>query len=233
MRRKRLSRYVQRLQALQGQTLTRDKLLMKLGAARHDAGRVASVIKVSVPEPAPASPGTTASFEFRLDRSTLRRIRRREGRYVLRTNLSTEPPERLWSFYIQLTEVEQAFKEIKHDLAIRPIFHQLESRIEAHIFVAFLAYCLQVTLKARLKPLASGLTPRQALDKFKAVQMLDVHIPTLDQREVILTRYTQPEAELRMLLQKLGMQLPAQPPPRITAKQLRTRTEQHSQAADV
>jgi len=231
MRRKRLGRYVQRLQALQGQTLTRDKLLMKLGAARQDAGRVGAAIKITLPEQTQNS--ATASFEFRLDRPTLRRIRRREGRYVLRTNLAAEPPERLWSFYIQLTEVEQAFKEIKHDLAIRPIFHQLESRIEAHIFVAFLAYCLQVTLKARLKPLAPGLTPRQALDKFKAVQMLDVHIPTHDQREVILTRYTQPEAELRVLLQKLGMELPAQPPPRITAKQLPTHTEQPSKAAAV
>jgi len=229
MRRKRLGRYVQRLQALQGHTLTRDKLLMKLGAARHDAGRVGAAIKITLPEQTQNS--ATASFEFRLDRPTLRRIRRREGRYVLRTNLAAEPPERLWSFYIQLTEVEQAFKEIKHDLSIRPIFHQLESRIEAHIFVAFLAYCLQVTLKARLKPLAPGLTPRQALDKFKAVQMLDVHIPTHDQREVILTRYTQPEAELRVLLQKLGMELPAQPPPRITAKQLPANTEQPSKAA--
>ena len=231
MRRKRLGRYVQRLKALQGQTLTRDKLLMKLGAARHDAGRVGSVIKITLPEHTPDS--ATASFEFRLDRPTLRRIRRREGRYVLRTNLCAEPPERLWSFYIQLTEVEQAFKEIKHDLAIRPILHQLESRIEAHIFVAFLAYCLQVTLKARLKPLAPGLTPRQALDKFRAVQMLDVHIPTHDQREVILTRYTQPDADLRVLLQKLGMQLPAQPTPRITSMPLSTHTEQHSRAAAV
>jgi len=227
MRRKRLGRYVQRLQALQVQTLTRDKLLMKLGAARHDAGRVASVIKVTVPEPAKDAPGATVGFEFRLDRATLRRIRRREGRYVLRTNLAAEPPERLWSFYIQLTEVEQAFKELKHDLAIRPIFHKLDSRIEAHIFVAFLAYCLQVTLKARLKPHAQGLTPRQALDKFKAVQMVDVHIPTHDEREVILTRYTQPEAELRMLLEKLGMDLPPQPPPRITATQLAAGTGRH------
>jgi transposase len=232
MRRKRLGRYVRRLQALQGQTLTRDKLLMKLGAARHDAGRVAAAIKVTLPERGHDG-ATTARLEFKLDRATLRRIRRREGRYVLRTNLAAEPPERLWSFYVQLTEVEQAFKEIKHDLAIRPIFHNLESRIEAHIFVAFLAYCLQVTLKARLKAHAQGLTPRQALDKFKAVQMVDVHIPTHDQREVILTRYTQPEAELRMLLEKLGMELPAQPPPRITAAQVPAVIDRHPEASAV
>jgi transposase len=122
------------------------------------------------------------------------------------------------------------FKEIKHDLAIRPIFHKVEPRIEAHIFVAFLAYCLQVTLKARLKAHAQGLTPRQALDKFKAVQMVDVHIPTHDQREVILTRYTQPETELRMLLEKLGLELPAQPPPRITAAQLPAAINRHPEA---
>ncbi len=232
MRRKRLGRYVQRLQALQGQTLTRDKLLMKLGAACHDAGRVASAIKITVPEPAQGG-ASPASFEFRLDRATLRRIRGREGRYVLRTNLAAEPPERLWHFYIQLTEVEQAFKEVKHDLAIRPIFHKVEPRIEAHIFVAFLACCLQVTLKARLKPHAPELTPRQALDKFKAVQMVDVHIPTHDEREVILTRYTQPEAELRMLLQKLDLVLPPQPPPRIPAAQLRTDTDRHPRATAV
>ena len=220
MRHQRLRRYIKRLRALQTQGLTRDKLLMKLGAAKHAAGRVAVAVKVSLPKKA-----SNASLEFTIDRAKLRQIRNREGRYLLRTNLGAEQPERLWAMYVQLTEVEQAFKEIKHDLSIRPIFHQLEQRIQAHIFVAFLAYCLQVTLKARLKPLASGLTPRQALDKFKAVQMVDVHIPTQDGRELTLTRYTQPEAELRMLLQQLRLQLPAQPPPRITPAQLSAATK--------
>ena len=193
---------------------------MKLGAAKHEAGRIAAAVRVSLPKKA-----SNASLEFTIDRAKLRQIRGREGCYLLRTNLSAEQPERLWGMYVQLTEVEQAFKEVKHDLSIRPIFHQLEQRIEAHIFVAFLAYCLQVTLKARLKPLASGLTPRQALDKFKAVQMVDVHIPTQDGRELVLSRYTQPEAELRVLLQQLRLQLPAQPPPRITPAQLSAATQ--------
>ncbi len=148
-------------------------------------------------------------------------MRRREGRYLLRTNLGAQEPARLWTFYIQLTEVEQAFKELKHDLAVRPIFHRNEGRIEAHIFVAFLAYCLQVTLKARLRPLAGGLTPRQALDKFKTMQMVDVHIPTTDGRELVMSRYTQPEAEHRMLLDQMRMTLPKQPPPKITASLVR------------
>ena len=109
--------------------------------------------------------------------------------YLLRTNLCTSDPAELWRFYIQLVEVEAAFKTLKHDLALRPIHHQLERRIEAHIFVAFLAYCLHVTLRARLRPLAGGLTPRAVLDTFAAIQMLDVHFPTTDGRTLILTRH--------------------------------------------
>ena len=243
MRRRRLRRYVDRLQALQGQTLTRDQLLMKLGAARHEAGRAARLVQVTIsdasattPKAAAATPkvrATTAKvraskqgkqaarLEFRLDRAKLRQVRRREGRYLLRTNLDAQQPERLWTFYIQLTEVEQAFKELKHDLAVRPIFHRNEDRIEAHIFVAFLAYCLQVTLKANLRPLAGGITPREVIAKFKTMQMVDVHIPTTDGRELLLSRYTQPEAEHRMLLQQLRLRLPEQPPPKIAAMQVR------------
>ena len=242
MRRRRLRRYVDRLQALQGQTLTRDPLLMKLGAARHEAGRAARLVQVTIPKasaPTSKAAATTpkagatkdgtqaASLEFRLDRDKLRQVRRREGRYLLRTNLDAQQPERLWTFYIQLTEVEQAFKELKHDLAVRPIFHRNQDRIEAHIFVAFLAYCLQVTLKANLRPLAGGLTPREVIAKFKTMQMVDVHIPTTDGRELLLSRYTQPEAEHRMLLQQLRLSLPEQPPPKIAASQVR----QHTRAA--
>jgi len=230
MRRRRLRRYVDRLQALQGQRLTRDQLLMKLGAARHEAGRAANLMPVTIANAGTATPKAgvtkakkTARLEFRLDRAKLRQVRRREGRYLLRTNLDAQQPERLWSFYIQLTEVEQAFKELKHDLAVRPIFHRNEDRIEAHIFVAFLAYCLQVTLKANLRPLAGGLTPREVIAKFKTMQMVDVHIPTTDARELLLSRYTQPEAEHRMLLQQLRLRLPKQPPPKITGAHARQR----------
>ena len=220
MRRKRLRRYVQRLKALQGQTLTRDQLLMKLGAARHDAGRAAGLVKVTIPKAAT----TTASLEFTLDRARLRQVRQREGRYLLRTHLTVQQPDALWTFYIQLTEVEQAFKEIKHDLAVRPIFHKTEERIEAHIFVAFLAYCLQVTLKAQLRQLAGGTTPREVIQKFKTMQMVDVQLPTTDGRELTLSRYTQPEPEHRMLLDRLRLSLPSQPPPKITAAQARQST---------
>jgi hypothetical protein len=158
-----------------------------------------------------------ATFSFALDRAKLRQVRRREGRYLLRTNLCGKDPAELWRFYIQLVEVEAAFKTLKDDLQLRPIYHQCEPRIEAHIFVAFLAYCLHVTLRARLKPLAPGLTPRAVIDKFAAVQMLDVHFPTTDGRTLILRRYTELAADQRMLVQKLKLDLPPQPPPRITA----------------
>ncbi|MEO5654625.1 MAG: IS1634 family transposase [Nitrosospira sp.] len=216
MRQRRLKRDVERLKQLQRQSLTRDQLLMKVGAAKQDAGRAANLIKLTLPSCRGIV--TPDAFQFELDRDKLRQVRRREGRYLLRTNLSGHDPAQLWTFYIQLTEVEQAFKELKHDLSIRPIFHSREDRIEAHIFVAFLAYCLQVTLKHQLKRVAAGLTPRAALDKFKTMQMVDVHLPTTDGRHLILSRYTQPEPEQRLLLDQLRLKLPAQPPPKITAQ---------------
>ena len=114
-----------------------------------------------------------------------------------------------------LTEVEQAFKELKNDLDIRPVYHQKDGRIESHIFVSFLSYCLQVTLKHRAKVKAPGLTPRAILEKFKTMQMIDVHLPTTDGRKLILPRYTQPEKELQLLLNQLHLILPDQPPPRL------------------
>ena len=161
-------------------------------------------------------PSGTA-FSFTLNREKLRQVRRLEGRYLLRTNLADRDPADLWQFYIQLTEVEAAFKNLKDDLQLRPIHHQLEHRVEAHIFVAFLAYCLHVTLRARLKPLAPGLTSRAVLDKMAAVQMLDVHFPTTDGRMLVLSRYTELNADQKLLLKQLKLDLPPQPPPRITS----------------
>ena len=138
----------------------------------------------------------------------LRQVRRREGRYLLRSNLCDRQPAELWQFYIQLVEIEAAFKNLKDDLQLRPIFHQLEQRIEAHIFTAFMAYCLHVTLRAQLRPLAGGLTPRAVLDKLADIKMLDVHFPTTDGRTLILTRHTEPNADHKILLHQLKLQLP-------------------------
>jgi Transposase DDE domain len=217
MRRRQLKWLWQRLNKLSTMKLARDALLMKLGAAQTKAPAAWRLIEVKAAER--ELPEGGASFTYRLDRDKLRQIRRREGRYLLRTNLTESDPAKLWQFYLQLVEVEAAFKTLKGDLAIRPIFHQEESRIEAHIFIAFLAYCVHVTLGQQLKALAPGLTPRAVLEKFAAVQMIDLYVPTTDGRELCLTRYTQPEPELKLLLEKLKLTLPVQPPPKITAAQ--------------
>jgi len=213
IRQRRLKALCQRLTKLRQMTLTPRQLLLKLGEARGRYRAAWRLVDLQLPAGGPAKP---ASFAFRLNRAKLRAARRREGRYLLRTNLCGRDPAQLWQFYIQLTEIEAAFKNLKDDLSLRPIYHQLEHRVEAHIFVAFIAYCLHVTLRARLRPLAGGLTPRAVLDKFAALQMLDVHFPTTDGRVLILSRYTQPELDQKILLERLGLTLPAQPPPRIT-----------------
>ncbi len=210
MRRRQLKWLWKRLAQIAAMTLTHEELLMKLGAARSQAPTAWRLVAVAVPKA-----GTTLSY--RLDRKKLRQARRREGRYLLRTNLIADDPAQLWSYYLQLVAVEEAFKNLKGDLAIRPIFHQNEARLEAHIFIAFLAYGLHVTLRRRLHALAPGLTPRSVLEKFAAMQMIDLHVPTTDGRELVLTRYTEPEPELSLLLDKLRLELPKQPAPKISA----------------
>jgi transposase len=211
MRRRQLKGLWQRLKELQRMELKRDELLKKLGAALHTYPGAARLVTATV-----APEGAALTFALRQDK--LRQVQRREGRYLLRSNLvQGRSPEELWQFYLQLTEVEAAFKNLKSDLALRPIHHQLERRIEAHIFLCFLAYCLHVTLRRRLRDLAPGLTPRAVLEKFATIQMLDVHLPTTDGQTVVLSRYTQPESDAQLLLQRLKLELPAQPPPRILA----------------
>ena len=214
MRQRKLKRLWKRLHELQRQKLTRDQLLIKLGSTKRDAGRAYSLVEIEMPKK--DADFQQHGFRFSLNKAKLRVQRRREGRYLLRSNLTQGDPATLWQYYIQLTEIEQAFRELKGDLAIRPIYHQKDERIEAHIFVAFVAYCLQVTLKQRLRALAPGLTPRAALEKFAAMQMVDVHLPTTDGRYLVLSRYTQPEKDLQLLLQQLKLQLPPQLPPKIT-----------------
>jgi len=215
MRRRQLKRLWERLKELQEMQLKRDDLLMKLGAARQQAPAAWRLVQVQLP-----NKRKKQKFGFSLRKDKLRQVRRREGRYLLRSNLVDRSPTALWEFYLQLIHVEQAFHHLKGDLAVRPIHHQKPNRIEAHIFVAFLAYCLHVSLGRRLKDLAPGLTPRAVLEKLASMQMIDVHLPTTDGRAVILSRYTQPEQDQRLLLEQLKLQLPEQPPPKITAQQL-------------
>jgi Transposase DDE domain len=213
MRRRQLKWLWARLKQLSTMALSREELLMKLGAARAHAPTAWRLVAIAV-EP------QGATFSYRLDRSKLRQARQREGRYLLRTNLTEDDPAKLWNLYLLLVRVEEAFKDLKGDLAIRPIFHQHEARIEAHIFIAFLAYCLHATLARRLHALAPGLSPRSVIEKFAAMQMIDVHVPITDGRELLLARHTEPDPELRLLLDTLKLALPAQPPPKITTVQI-------------
>jgi len=214
IRRKKLARLLRKLRAMRRSCPKRDQLLMRVGAAKTDVGRAFGFVKINLPGPGQAV--TRETFTFQLDKAKLKEAELRDGHYLLRTNLVAEDPAVLWDRYMQLTQIEAAFKCLKSDLGIRPIYHQLEHRVEAHIMVAFLAYCLTVTLKHRLQAYAPGLTPRAVLEKLAAIQMLDVSFPTTDGRTLVMPRYTEPEPAQALVLHHLKLALPAQPPPRIT-----------------
>jgi transposase len=213
MRRKKLARLLGKLRAMRRSGPRRDQLLLRLGAARKEAGSASRFVEVQVPREGEAV--TRVSFRFRVDKAKLKSAELQDGHYLLRSNLVEEDPAVLWERYIQLTQIEAAFKVLKSEMGLRPIYHQLGHRVEAHIFVAFLAYCLLITLKNRLQALAPGLTPKAVLEKLATIQMLDVHLPTTDGRYLILPRFTQPEPEQAILLHQLQLSLPLQPPPRI------------------
>jgi transposase len=214
MRRKKLVRLLRKLRAMRRSCPKRDQLLMRVGAAKTDAGRAFGFVKIDLPQA--GQEVTRETFTFRLDKVRLKEAELRDGHYLLRTNLVAEDPAVLWDRYVQLTQIEAAFKCLKSELGIRPIHHQLEHRVDAHILVAFLAYCLTVTLKHRLRMHAPGLTPRAVLEKLAGIQMLDVSFPTTDGRRLIMPRYTEPDPEQALLLHHLSLVLPQQPPPRIT-----------------
>lgn len=213
IRRKRLARLLRKLRAMRRSLPKRDPLLLRLGAAKKEAGRAFGFVKIRVPQA--HEQVTRETFTFATDKERLRKAEQRDGHYLLRSNLTAEDPGVLWERYVQLTQIEAAFKTMKSELGLRPIYHQLGHRVEAHILVAFLAYCLLVTLKNRLRALAPGLTPRAVLETLAPMQMLDVTFPTTDGRLLVMPRYTQPTPEQKLLLHQLQLRLPAQPPPRI------------------
>ena len=218
MRRRRLVRLLLKLRAMRRSLPSRDRLLLRIGAAKAAAGRAFGFVNIQLPGKDQLV--TRETFRFQIDKAKLKEAESRDGYYLLRSNLTGEDPAVLWMRYVQLTQIEAAFRSLKSELGIRPIYHQKEDRIDAHIFVAFLAYCLQVTLKNRLAAYAPGLTPLAVLEKLSTIQMIDVCIPTSDRRWLILPRYTQPDRDLQLLLHHLHFDLPAQPPPRITTAAL-------------
>ena len=212
IRRKKLARLLWTLRGMRKET-QRDRLLMRWGAAKSAAGRASGMVEIKLPLKDQEISAQT--FSFRVKKEKLAQAELFDGHYLLRSNLSDKEPEWLWKLYMLLVQIEAVFRCFKNDLAIRPIYHQNDARVDAHIFVCFQAYCLWVTLEQRLRPLAPGLTARQALDQMAGVQMLDVEIPTTDGRMLKLTRYTQPDKTVQLLLQRLGKNLPEQPPPKL------------------
>ena len=213
IRRRKLARLLRKLRSMQRGQPCRDQLLLRLGAAKSEAGRAFQFVELRLPKPGEAV--TRQTFTFRLDKKKFQQAELRDGHYLLRTNLGANDPEQLWKLSMQLTQIEAAFRCLKTDLKIRPIYHQLEQRVEAHILVAFLSYCLMVTLKKRLEPHGPGLTPKAVLEKLASIQMIDVWIPTTQGSWLVLPRYTQPSLDQHLLLKKLNLELPQQPPPRI------------------
>jgi transposase len=212
MRRRQLKKLWARLAELKHQAPARDALLLKLGAAKNQSPSAWRLVDITV--------SADGALSYRLRKDKLREVTRREGRYLLRSNLEATDPAGLWKLYMLLTQVEEAFKNLKGDLGVRPIYHQCEKRIEAHIFVAFLAFCLHATLRHKLRQKAPGLTPRSLLEQLCAIPMLDVHFPTTDGRTLIFSRYTTPNKTQKLLLAQLDLELPPQSPPRITSAKI-------------
>jgi transposase len=218
IRRKRLARLLRKLRVIRKSLPKRDQLLLRIGAAKKEAGRAFGFVTIRLPQKDQAV--TRETFSFQLDKARLKAAQQRDGHYLLRSNLTSQDPAVLWTRYIQLTQIESVFRSLKSELGIRPIFHQLEHRADAHVLIAFLAYCLQVTLKNRLLIHASGLTPSAVFEKLATIQMVEVWIPMLDSRWLVLPRHTQPEKDVQAVLDQLRITLPSQPPPRIKASEI-------------
>jgi hypothetical protein len=164
--------------------------------------------------------GVRLTWRMKADRKNWRESR--EGAYLLRTNLQADTAEQLWAKYMQLTEAEASFRALKSELSVRPLFHQKEPRVKAHVMVAFLGYALWVTLKHLLKrrapvepkPSASGVdnahpfSPMQALSLLSTLHSADIILPTTDGREIRLRRIAEPTSEQKSLLQQLRLSLP-------------------------
>jgi len=218
MRRKRLARLLRKLRAMRKSLPKRDQLLLRIGAAKKEAGRAFGFVKIQLPERDKEVPRST--FTFHTDKAKLKAAEQRDGHYLLRSNLTGEDPAVLWTRYVQLTQIESVFRSLKSALGIRPIYHPLEPRADAHGLIAFRAYCLQVTLKNRLMLHAPGLTPVSVFEKLSTIQMVEVWIPLRDGRWLVLPRHTQPEADVQAWMEQIRITLPPQPPPRIKSSPL-------------
>jgi transposase len=158
---------------------------------------------------------TDSNLVWSWDRKKLRSAWLHQGTYLLRTNLTDRDPEKLWRQYIQLTEIEAVFRTLKTELNLRPIFHRIQRRVEAHILIAFLGYCLWICLKQKLRAAAGSLTPAQVVHSLKQIILVEVWFDLRKGGRICLPRITYPEAQQQLILHHLGWSLPEQPPPKI------------------
>jgi transposase len=194
-----------------GTLMDADKVLLRLGRLSERWPRAWRYVAVDWKD---------GRLTWRWDRQALRLAAHRDGAYLLRTNLTDRSSEALWKMYVQLTEVEAVFRALKSELAIRPIWHWVGPRVEAHVMVAFLGYCLWVCLKQKLKAAGAALTPWQLLDQFKRIVQVEVWFKLKTGGAICLPRITQPEAAQSLLLHQMGWSLPEQPPPKIYSGQV-------------
>jgi transposase len=218
IRKRKLRRYLDGLAKLQKNYRDRDRFMKRLGVLQHEAGSCRHCVDLQLP--AQGKRVSKKNFRFIFNYQKYRAMIYRDGMYFLRTNQTGKEAVELWQQYMLQCHVEQAFKELKSDLGIRPVYHHKEERVDAHIFVAFLSYCLQATLRQKLRNDAWGLTSQAVLETLSRIQLLNVSIPTQDGRTLRMQRYTEPELEHKLILEKLNVTLPPQSPPKIYRDQV-------------
>ena len=218
MRKRKLRNYLEGLEKLKNYR-NRDRFTKRLGVLQYEAGKCRECVDLKLP--ALKERIEAGEFDYRFNADKYRDMIYRDGMYFLRTNQTGKEAIDLWQQYMLQCNVEQAFRDMKSDLGIRPVYHHKEERVDAHIFVAFLSYCLQTTLRHKLRYSASGLTAQAVLETLSRIQMLDVTFQTLDNRVLLMERYTEPELEHELILHHLKMKLPTQKPPKIYNNQLK------------
>lgn len=203
-----------------GKLKNRDIILRRVGALDERHRSLKAFFSLSV------SDDGTLAWQF--NGAKFLRHLRRDGAYLLRTNLPSDDPARLWEQYIQLTEVEASFRALKSELGIRPIWHFVERRVKAHVMVAFLGYCLWICLKRKLSAKAPGLTSWQAIEQFQSMKLVEVWFRLRNGGALCLERITLPNKTQQLLIEALRWKIPKQPPPRIYQHMLQNVVQTHT-----
>lgn len=201
----RIEERLARIQAAveRGRLISRDVLQQRLGRLKLECSRVARAYSMSV-----EGDGASLRFTWHKDQAKTDFLRHSQGAYLLRTNLQGHSEPELWAMYMQLNDAEAAFRTLKQDLSIRPIYHQIEPRVNAHVLICFLAYALYRTLDGLAKAKSLDMTARKVLSSVATIKSGDIILPLVDGREIRLRRVSRPDAAQAELLTKLGLELP-------------------------